>query len=194
MTKHAGWLGLLLGLALVPSACGADDDDSGTGGAGAPSAGKGGGSAGKGGGSSGGKGGTGGASGESNAAGSAGEGVDGPLEIAGTWQNEAFGETDVIDADSWSQDFGTGPTVSAIVEFSNSENYAIRKAPHDAAFDPDKFDRTVWTEIDGDSFYYCTPDHGLDTAEEAAASSTAVDADDPDTGCDGFPWTKLTAP
>jgi hypothetical protein len=259
MTKHVGWLGLLISMALVPSACDGDDDTTGTGGSGnAPSAGTGGSSAGKGGsvgeaggggstsvsgrGGSSGRGGTSGtgndagtgaapdgsggedasggapetggttnagAGGESAASGQAGaadqssagnggEGGEAPtelLEIAGTWANTDFGETDVIGAGSWSQDYGTGPVVSAIVTFSNGQNYAIRQAPHDATFDPDKFDRTVWTEIDGDHFYYCTIDHGLDTAEEAEAMTTAVDANALDTtGCGGFPWTKLTAP
>jgi len=138
-----------------------------------------------------------GGSGQAGQAGSGGEGGDAstePLEIAGTWENADFGETDVIAADSWSQDYGTGPTVSAIVKFSNSDNFAIRQAPADATFDPNKFDRTVWTEIDGGHFYYCTIDHGLDTAEEAEASTTAFDASDPESGgCGGFPWTKLTA-
>jgi hypothetical protein len=197
MTKHVGWLGLLLGVALVPSACGADDDDTGTGGAGAPSAGKGGGSGA-------GNGGTGGASGESNAAGHGGEGGDSgeggagqsePIEIAGTWKNadpEAFEETDIIDSVSWTTDYGAGPYVIPIVEYSNSENYAIRQTPEDSEYDPGLFDRVVWTEIDGDHFAYCTPDHGIQTLEEARESSTPVDADDLDAGCDGFPWTQLT--
>jgi hypothetical protein len=200
MTKHIGWLGLLLGLALVPSACGSDDDDTGPGGAGtggASSAGKGGGSnAGKGGGSSGGDSGTGGASGESNTAGNGGEGPTEPIEIAGTWKNaddETFEETDIIDSDSWSTDYGAGPYVIPIVEYSNRENYAIRQAPEDAGFDPGTFDRVVWTEIDGDAFAYCTPDHGIATLEEARESLTPVDPDDLDAGCDGFPWTQLTS-
>src|SRR6185295_18880282 len=127
--------------------------------------------------------------------GEGGESTTEPLEIAGTWQNEDLGETDVIDADSWSQDYGTGPTVSAIVKFSNSDNFAIRKAPHDAMYGPDTYDRTVWTQIDGGRFYYCTVDFGLGTAAEAEASTTAFDASDPENGgCGGFPWTKLTAP
>jgi len=141
------------------------------------------------------------ASGQPGAAGQAGNGGEGgeapvgPIEIAGTWENTDFGQTDVIDAESWSQDYGTGPTVSAIVKFSNSANFAIRQAPHDALYDPDKFDRTVWTDVDGGVFYYCTIDHGLDTAEEAEARTTAFDANDVDgIGCDGFPWTKMTAP
>jgi len=256
MTKKLGWLGLLIGLSLVPSACDGDDDTVGTGGAGnAPSAGKGGASAGKGGasgksgsggtstsagkggkaghGGSGGSGNTSGthnagsagddssvggepgsggttaagaggesaASGQPGAGGQAGSGGEGgetqlePLEIAGTWENTDFGQTDLIDTDSWSQDYGTGPTVSAIVKFSNSENFAIRQAPPDALYDPDTFDRTVWTEIDGGVLYYCTIDYGLDTAQEAEDSATAFDASDLDgVGCGGFPWTKLTAP
>jgi hypothetical protein len=61
-------------------------------------------------------------------------------------------------------------------------------------FNPDTYDRTVWTDLEGGSFYFCTIDYGLDTAEEAEASTTPFDASDPENGCGGFPWTKLTAP
>ena len=115
------------------------------------------------------------------------------IEIEGTWTSE-FG-TDVIDDDTWSSDFGTGPSVSAITQYSNEENVAITQNADDADFDPSKYNRNVWTEIEGDSFFYCTTDFGLDTEDEAAESDTAPDASDPESsGCgDGdFSWSKLT--
>jgi len=113
------------------------------------------------------------------------------IEIEGTWTSD-FG-TDVITDDSWSSDFGSGPFVSTIAEFSNSKNVAITVSPDDGT-DSGKYNRIVWTEIAGDSFYYCTTDFGLATLDEAREASSAVDASDPETtGCGTFPWSKLSS-
>jgi hypothetical protein len=124
------------------------------------------------------------------------------IEIEGTWGNALFGETDVIDDESWSSDFGDGPTVSEIVEFSNSERYAVLSG---ADFtDPEKtvYSRIVWTEPEGDSFYFCTATFGCETAELTATGdgddenmicdAPMPDETDLDKGCDGFSWTQLT--
>ena len=128
------------------------------------------------------------------------------IEIAGTWSNADFGETDVIDDKSWSSDFGSDPTVSTIEKFSNTERYAIRQAPDDAAFNPGTFDRVVWTKPAGDSFYYCTVTYGCDSADLTATGDgddsdgsptcnlSAFDDIDPENGgCGSFAGTKLTA-
>jgi len=55
----------------------------------------------------------------------------------------------------------------------------------------------VWLEIDGDHFYYCTPDFGLPTVEAAEASTGPSDPSDPENGGCGsgdFAWTKMTRP
>ena len=106
------------------------------------------------------------AAGTGGSGGSGGSGGGNGIEIEGTWTSD-FG-TDVIDDDTWSSDFGAGPSVSAITQYSNEENVAITQNADDADFDPSKFNRTVWTEIAGDSFFYCTTDFGLDTEDEAA--------------------------
>jgi hypothetical protein len=113
------------------------------------------------------------------------------LELAGTWENTAFGEVDVIDDDSWSTTIGSGDdafaTTSTVTKYSNDENYVILEG------EDGKFGRNVWTEIDGDSFYSCTVDFGLDSAEDVEDSTNTADDSDPETsGCGNFPWTKLT--
>jgi hypothetical protein len=114
------------------------------------------------------------------------------IEIAGIWDGN-FGSSEIIDDESWSVDFGSDPSVSLVERYSNQENVAITENPDDADFDPSKFNRIVWTEIDGGSFYYCTTDFGLDSADAAAELDTEADASDPDnSGCGGFSWTKLT--
>lgn len=111
------------------------------------------------------------------------------IEIDGSWTS-SFGGTEVIDGDSWT----VGDSTSVIADYSNTENVAVTRNPDDAEFSPGKYNRVVWTEVSGASFYYCMTDFGLDTVEDAQAADTAPDASDPDnTGCGGsFPWTKLT--
>jgi hypothetical protein len=157
-------------------ACGGDDDDAAD-----PD-----GSAGDGstGGSSGG-GTTGGSSGTGASSGEGGAGSE-PIEIEGTWTSN-FGGTEVIDSDSWSADFGSGATVSEIVEFSNDDNAAVLQGPDDL------YSRYVWTEVSGGVFHYCTVSYGKASAELAVSESESADDSDPDTtGCAAFPWTKLT--
>jgi hypothetical protein len=112
------------------------------------------------------------------------------IEIEGTWTGE-FGDETIAD-DSWTTGFGT----AAITDYSNTDNVAITLSPDDASFNPGTYNRIVWTDLAGGSFYYCTTDFGLATEADAQAASTVPDASDPATsGCGGsFPWTKLSKP
>jgi hypothetical protein len=176
---------LLLTTLALP-ACGGDDDDvpaasAGKGGSGGSTGGKGG-SAGRGG-----SGGSGGTDGDAGEAGAPSESI----EIAGTWTSN-FDSTEIIDDESWSTDYGTGPTAVSIIEYSNEENVVITQNPDDDDFAPSLFSRSVWTEIENDSFNYCITDFGIETADEARELDTAPDPNDLDTGCSGFSWTVLT--
>ncbi len=114
------------------------------------------------------------------------------LEIAGTWGNADFMETDTIADASWVMAFaGDNPFTSTntVTKFDNADNDAILEG------DDGTFSRVVWTDIESGSFYSCTADFGLATAEDAEASTKPADASDPESGgCgdSGFPWTKLT--
>ena len=125
------------------------------------------------------------------------------IEIAGTWGNADFGETDAIDDASWSSEFpGADPTVSTIAEFSNKERFAVRLSPDDAPYHPGTYDYTLWTALDGDSFYTCTGTFGCATAAEAeggddddtngVCDASTADETDLEHGCGGYSWTKLT--
>ncbi|HEY3500452.1 MAG TPA: hypothetical protein VGK73_37425 [Polyangiaceae bacterium] len=125
----------------------------------------------------------------------------GALEIEGTWSSN-FGGTEIIGADTWASVFTDEDGVeftseTSIEEYSNAENEIVTQNPDDDAFNPSRFNRIVWTEIDGDSFYYCITDFGLESAADASARNTPADDSDPDeggcgTGENSFPWTKLT--
>jgi hypothetical protein len=110
------------------------------------------------------------------------------IEIEGTWTSD-FGE-EVIADDSWS----SGDTVAIVADYSNADNVAVTQNPDDAEFSPGKYNRIVWTDVAGDSFFYCITDFGLDSEEDAKSASTMPDDSEPEVGgCGGsFPWTKLT--
>jgi hypothetical protein len=127
------------------------------------------------------------------------------IEIEGTWENTDFGTTStyVIDDESWSSDFGNGPTVSQVIEFSNDERRVVLEGAD--YVDPAKtvYSRIVWTAPAGDSVYFCTATFGCETPEltltgddddeNGVCNPPTPDATDLDgAGCEGFPWTKLT--
>lgn len=125
------------------------------------------------------------------------------IEIEGTWGNELFGQTDVIDDMRWSTETSFGTTVSEIVEFSNAERYAVLGGAD--LVDPEKtvYSRAVWTAPAGDSFYVCTASFGCETPEltmtgDGDDENQVCDPPMPDEtdldgkGCGGFSWTKLT--
>lgn len=110
------------------------------------------------------------------------------IELHGAWSGEYGDET--IDSFTWATSF----SATTVVSYDNDDNYAITQNPEDDQWNPSKFNRVVWTEpVDG-SFWYCIVDFGLDSAEQALASTTTADASDPvQGGCGGFPWTALSA-
>ena len=109
------------------------------------------------------------------------------LEIVGSWESN-FGGDEIISDDAWNMGYAT----AQIVAFDNLTNTAITQNASDAAYDPGKFNRLVWTDLHNDAFYYCTVDIAVASLELALASTTTADASDPEnSGCGGFSWTKL---
>jgi len=140
--------------------------------------------------------------------------IQGELEIKGIWASN-FGTIETIDDDNWTivskptEDGGGGaggadgaggesaaafpPTISRIEDFSNQSNEMVTQNAEDAEYSPGLYNRIVWTELEGRSFYYCTTDFGVPTAAAAEALNTAADTSDPEnSGCGDFSWTKLT--
>ena len=112
---------------------------------------------------------------------------DGDLEISGSW-TEDYGNT-TISNDQFLAPLG----LSNIVEYNNSNNTFYFQMSEDDLYSPNKFGRVVWTEIEDDSFYYCTIVYGKDTLAEAKADMTTADETDPASGgCGGFPWSQAS--
>ncbi len=109
----------------------------------------------------------------------------GGLAISGVWSS-SFGGYSEISASAWDD--------AAIVKLDASARVAITQNPATDKYNPSQFSKLVWTEPAGGSFYYCTVDYGLATADLASATTKTADDSAPDkSGCGGFAWTKLTS-
>lgn len=107
----------------------------------------------------------------------------GALEIVGVWAN-AFGPEDVITEATFNG--------AAIISYDNAANELVSQNAADDAFNPNLFNKVVWTEPSDGVFHFCTVDFGLDTAEAAQNTPKTADANDlAGAGCGGFPWTRL---
>ena len=119
-------------------------------------------------------------------------GADAEIEIVGSWKSN-YDALETIKTTSWSSTASDITTTYAVVKFDNEANTAITQNASDASYDPNKFNKIVWTDIVEDTFYYCMTDYSKETLEQAEASSASADASDPDhAGCGDFAWTKLT--
>jgi hypothetical protein len=111
------------------------------------------------------------------------------IEISGNWQDD-FGGNYTIDNSVWNID-GSYITKSAIIKFDNSGNYAITQYSADDLYNPNEFNKIVWTEIQNNSFYSCTVVYGKISAAEAESTTLTADSNNLSNGCDGFQWTLM---
>jgi len=118
------------------------------------------------------------------------------LEIAGSYVDDFGGMHDITN-ESWTQMYDGGDTgmdstsMFAITQYDNEMSYLVAQNDSANAFEPDKWSRFDWTGS-GSDVYYCQTAYDADTEEDAAATP-AADSDDLLTGCNNFPWTKMTA-
>lgn len=105
------------------------------------------------------------------------------LEIVGVYANDFRGE-DVITETAFN---------GASIEFYDNEaNVLVTQNPPDAEFNPDLFNRIVWTEPADGRFYYCFVDFALESLQAALDSTNTADDTDPaNGGCATFPWTGV---
>jgi hypothetical protein len=106
-------------------------------------------------------------------------------ELVGTWEEEFVGAVEITSA-HWGS--------SGIAAYDSEANVLYTQSPCDAAYNPGRFSKIVYTEPTEDAFYYCTVVFDAKTLEEAQASDAAADPEDLDAGCgqSGFPWSKAT--
>ncbi|MEE2780110.1 MAG: hypothetical protein VYE15_06285 [Myxococcota bacterium] len=108
------------------------------------------------------------------------------IEIGGEWVSGSGNGVTITDT-SWGS--------ASIVQYDNTENWAVVGFPADDPFNGGMFGRFVWTDVVDDSFYHCPVLQGAATVEEALASTATADATDPSSeGCNSGPWFSLTVP
>ncbi|HYJ11883.1 MAG TPA: hypothetical protein VEX18_22820 [Polyangiaceae bacterium] len=107
------------------------------------------------------------------------------LEIIGEYDDN-FGGEQIITTDEWNG--------AAIQDYDNQANVVYTQNSENDMFNPDKFSKFVYTDIEDDSFYFCQVLFDADTLADAQASdATADDSDPAETGCGGtFAWTLAT--
>ncbi len=116
-----------------------------------------------------------------------GDSGGGPIAIAGSYTDD-FGGSHVVTSERWES---SGPTVFAITEYDNVEQFAIAQNDAANAFSPSLWSRFDWTYDTANTLYYCqTVYDGADA--DAARNATPADIGDLMAGCNGFGWSKLT--
>lgn len=106
------------------------------------------------------------------------------IEIAGVWAGDWDGPT-TVSSSKWG--------ATAVIKYDNVANSAIVQLPADDEWNPSKFEKRVWTEIENDSLWYCTIALGQETAADAEATTNVADASNPEeSGCGDFSWTQYT--
>lgn len=107
------------------------------------------------------------------------------IEIAGSYDDSYGGEVVITT---------TGIESIGVYQFSlvdNEGNFAIARNDEANTYNPCMWSRFDWT-TDGGDLYYCQS--AFDAADEqTAANVPAGDAENLETGCGGFEWSKLTS-
>ena len=109
------------------------------------------------------------------------------FELEGDWSTN-YGESYAITGEAWG--------AYSVLAYDNEANWAVTQYPEDDEWNPNRFAKQVWTEIDGEGFFHhCTVIFAAETYEEALdAENTADDSDLEGAGCGGFPWTHYGPP
>lgn len=114
------------------------------------------------------------------------------LEIAGAWLEEfspGMGITHAIAETQWEQLAEFGDALFHVSEYDNAAGIVVAQGDAANEFFPGLYSRFDWT-WDGADLHYCTAVYDAATAA-AALAAPASDPDDLETGCGGFPWSRL---
>lgn len=127
-----------------------------------------------------------------------------PIALVGSYQ-DGWGGSHVIDASSWR----SGSSIFHLLEISNEARWAIAQNDCGNDYFPGLYSRFDWTEGAADTegsagaagaggagseaaLYFCQTGYDLESAT-AAAELEPADPGDLESGCNGFPWSALTA-
>ena len=115
------------------------------------------------------------------------------LDIVGTWV-DPFATEHVISEAEWRQTSDGDTSVYTISTFDRTSMLVIAENGADNAFNPGKFSRFDWTQMN-DRLFFCQSVFDSETAEAAADAEGADPSDPENAGCGGmFPWSELLVP
>jgi len=106
------------------------------------------------------------------------------LAIAGSYTDN-WGGSHTVDAFTWS----SGDSSYHIDNFSNEDMWIVAQNDTGNTYNPDLWSKFEWTMAD-DMLYYCQI--AYDAADAETAMDATADANDVETGCNGFGWSILT--
>lgn len=115
------------------------------------------------------------------------------VAIRGVW-NDDFNSVRTISGKSWSLKQAGTTRSYEVVAFDNDARWLIRKEAN-----TEQYSRILWTQLeqvelfdDGkDTVHYCE-ESGAESLEEAIENPIESDSEDLLSGCNGYPWPKLT--
>ena len=112
--------------------------------------------------------------------------------IEGSYMDD-WGDPISITADTWT--FGTVgdaslPSISHLVQVDNANSFAIAHNDVTYSYYPDLWSRFDWAWGTDHALRFCQTVYKAESAEQAL-QTPAADAQNFDTGCAGFAWSKL---
>jgi hypothetical protein len=112
--------------------------------------------------------------------------------VKGTWASN-FGSYMTITSDHIYQVSSWGTTVYTVHTMTNS--YAIMQNPSTDAYNPSKWTKMEYHAIEDGKFGVCSTVYNGETAQAALDTDTSAiyDSTDASSGCNGFPFTEMTA-
>lgn len=105
--------------------------------------------------------------------------------ITGTYSDGFY--TQEIAATTWT----VGTSIFHLSQVDNTLSFAIAQNDCANAYNPGAWSRFDWTYDAAHSLWYCQTAYAAESAEQAL-QTPAANTQNLDTGCSGFPWSKLT--
>lgn len=119
---------------------------------------------------------------------------DDGIAIAGVYE-EDFGAGEVavhtITDETWLQESSFGDTLYHLDSWDNDARWAVAQGDETNDFAPGLYAKFTWL-WESETLYYCTAVFDAASAEDAEAAPGG-DESDLETGCSGFPWSRLDA-
>ena len=114
-----------------------------------------------------------------------------PLEIIGTYTDE-FATTHELTSEAWTITYpGGAPSLFWIEEFSNDEGVILARNDAMNEYSPNLYSRFDWVVLQ-EELWFCQTSYDAESLEAARQTPRADSGDPATSGCNTFPWSRLT--